>query len=90
MKQEETKVVYIATLKGDEIFYYDFTCPECEKSAILATGIGRYGNLGVFNCPHCEQSFYATNDDFPRAWLYVDRPTRNIVLMPLSKEELQK
>lgn len=90
MRQGTAKIVYIATLEGYEVHYYDFVCPECTGASILATGIGRYGNLGPFDCPHCDHSFYATNDDFARAWLYVDRVQRGIVLTPLSKEDSKR
>ncbi len=60
------KTIYLATLPKREVYHYEFTCPHCNTKILLATGVGRYGNLGGFGCTDCGTEYYATIDDHPR------------------------
>lgn len=64
--------IYLATLPNHEAYNYEFTCPRCNAEILLATGAGRYGNLGHFDCPVCGAEYYATIDDHARPKLYVN------------------
>lgn len=66
------KTIYLATLPNHEAYNYEFTCPRCNSGILLATGTGRYGNLGRFNCPDCGAEYHATIDDHPRPKLYIN------------------
>ena len=66
------KTIYLATLPNHETYNYEFTCPRCNSEILLATGVGRYGNLGHFDCPVCGAEYYATIDDHARPKLYIN------------------
>ncbi|MBQ8823718.1 MAG: hypothetical protein IJZ64_00630 [Ruminococcus sp.] len=66
--------IFIGTLKGHEKYHYKFIYPECNKSMTLATGIGRYGQLGSFSCIYCNSDYYATIYDHQNPNLYVYYP----------------
>lgn len=66
------KTIYLAALPKHETYHYEFICPRCNAEILLATGAGRYGNLGEFSCPFCGAEYYATIDDHPRPKLYVN------------------
>lgn len=57
-------------INGD-IYKYLFTCQSCLNEIVIKTNGGRYGNLGPFNCPVCNEKYYATIDDNPNLCLYV-------------------
>lgn len=59
------KNIYVAALKDHESYHYEFQCSQCKCKMTLCTGQGRYGNLGDFNCPDCNEYYYATIDDHP-------------------------
>ncbi len=65
------KTIYLAALPMHETYHYEFTCPRCSAEILLATGSGRYGNLGRFDCSVCGTEYYATIDDHARPKLYV-------------------
>lgn len=50
---------------------YQFACVSCEKKIELRTGVGRYGQLGGFECPFCGREYFATIDDNPREHVYI-------------------
>lgn len=64
--------IYLAALPNHEAYNYEFTCPHCNAEILLATGAGRYGNLGRFDCQICGAEYYATIDDHARPKLYVN------------------
>lgn len=68
--------IYVGTLKGKEDYRYRFVCPKCDNTYILATGRGRFGNLGHFMCTDCKELYYATIDEHRFPQLYVAKGSR--------------
>ena len=71
MDKENKNYIYICALEGLESYHYEFICPKCKESYTLATGTGRYGNLGAFSCPNCNTNYHTTIDDHQNPQLYV-------------------
>lgn len=63
--------IYVGTLKGKEYYHYQFVCPNCDNTYILATGKGRFGSLGHFMCTNCKELYYATIDEHRFPQLYI-------------------
>ena len=66
---QECKKIFICALEKG--FHYNFKCINCNQEYELITGGGRYGNLGPFECPRCNEKYYATIDDHQDPSLYV-------------------
>lgn len=71
-------MVYVNALKGQEAYHYQFICPGCEETMILATGRGRFGKLGPFMCSRCNEMYLAYIDDFRFPKLYVEKATDRV------------
>lgn len=65
------KKIYICT--KEKGYHYIFKCMRCCNEYELITGSGRYGNLGPFECPDCNEKYYTTIDDHQKPSLYVAR-----------------
>lgn len=44
-------------------FRYEFNCAKCNNKIDLRTGSGRYGMLGPFKCPFCEEKYNSIIED---------------------------
>ena len=65
---ERQKLLVWSNGKG---YHYNFDCANCKREYELITGAGRYGNLGLFECPACHKEYYATIDDHQDPSLYI-------------------